>query len=155
MLLSLDSCRGPDSAFFSAEDQRKFAGLPGVLRVDFLRAQSVLIDPAQPRVVLGDARISLEREPPQNFDVLIVEPDKATLEATLAFMDRSSSGLRASLGASVSVLGYTMDDARALIARGDNFMDGVAREAAAARPGTAPSGLPRAIVVHEGLTLSP
>ena len=37
----------------------------------------------------------------------------------------------------------------------DAFMDGVARDAAAARPGTAPSGLPRAIVAHEGLTLSP
>lgn len=37
----------------------------------------------------------------------------------------------------------------------DAFMDGVAREAAAARPGTAPNGLPRAIVAHEGLTLGP
>lgn len=37
----------------------------------------------------------------------------------------------------------------------DAFMDGVAREAAATRPGSAPSGLPRAVVAHEGLTLSP
>jgi len=37
----------------------------------------------------------------------------------------------------------------------DAFMDGVAREAAAARPGTVASGLPRVIVAHEGLTLSP
>lgn len=37
----------------------------------------------------------------------------------------------------------------------DAFMDGVAREAAAARPGTAPGGLPRVLVAHEGLTLSP
>ena len=41
-----------DSAFFSADDQRKFAGLPGVRRVEFLRVQSVLVDPAQPRVAL-------------------------------------------------------------------------------------------------------
>jgi putative ABC transport system permease protein len=41
-----------DSAFFSADDQRKFAGLPGVRRVDFLRVQSVLVDPAQPRIVV-------------------------------------------------------------------------------------------------------
>jgi hypothetical protein len=34
-------------------------------------------------------------------------------------------------------------------------MDGVARDVALARPGTAPNGLPRAIVAHEGLTLSP
>ncbi len=37
----------------------------------------------------------------------------------------------------------------------DAFMDGVAREAAALRPGTAANGLPRVIVAHEGLTLSP
>lgn len=37
----------------------------------------------------------------------------------------------------------------------DAFMDGVAREAAILRPGTVPSGLPRVIVAHEGLTLSP
>lgn len=37
----------------------------------------------------------------------------------------------------------------------DAFMDGVAREAAVLRPGTAPGGLPRVVVVHEGLTLSP
>ncbi len=41
-----------DSTFFSADDQRKFAGLPGVRRVEFLRVQSVLVDPAQPRVAL-------------------------------------------------------------------------------------------------------
>ena len=37
----------------------------------------------------------------------------------------------------------------------DAFMDDVAREAAVARPGNAPGGLPRAIVAHEGLTLTP
>ncbi len=37
----------------------------------------------------------------------------------------------------------------------DVFMDGVAREAAAMRPGTAGNGLPRVLVAHEGLTLSP
>lgn len=36
----------------------------------------------------------------------------------------------------------------------DAFMDGVAREAAAMRPGTAKNGLPRVLVAHEGLTLS-
>jgi len=41
-----------DSAYFSADDQRKFANLPGVHRVEFLRVQSVLVDPAQPRVAL-------------------------------------------------------------------------------------------------------
>lgn len=37
----------------------------------------------------------------------------------------------------------------------DAFMDGVARDAAALRPGTAANGLPRVIVAHEGLTLTP
>jgi phosphoribosyl 1,2-cyclic phosphodiesterase len=37
----------------------------------------------------------------------------------------------------------------------DAFMDNVARAAAAARPGIAPSGLPRVLVAHEGLTLTP
>lgn len=36
----------------------------------------------------------------------------------------------------------------------DAFMDNVAREAAALRPGTAKNGLPRVLVAHEGLTLS-
>ena len=37
----------------------------------------------------------------------------------------------------------------------DTFMDRVAREAAALRPGLAPGGLPRVLVAHEGLILSP
>ena len=41
-----------DSAYFDADDQHKFANLPGVRRVEFLRVQSVLVDPAQPRIVL-------------------------------------------------------------------------------------------------------
>src|SRR5258708_5781197 len=41
-----------DSAYFSADEQRKFVELPHVRRVEFLRAQSLLLDPAQPRVVL-------------------------------------------------------------------------------------------------------
>jgi phosphoribosyl 1,2-cyclic phosphodiesterase len=37
----------------------------------------------------------------------------------------------------------------------DAFMDDVARKAAEMRPGRAPSGLPRIVVAHEGLTLAP
>ena len=37
----------------------------------------------------------------------------------------------------------------------DAFMDAVAREAALMRPGIAKNGLPRVLVAHEGLTLSP
>ncbi|MEO8345825.1 MAG: FtsX-like permease family protein [Betaproteobacteria bacterium] len=41
-----------DSAWFSADDQRMFAGLAGVRRVEFQRTQSLLLDSAQARVVL-------------------------------------------------------------------------------------------------------
>jgi putative ABC transport system permease protein len=41
-----------DSAFFSADDQRRLAALDGVARVSFLRVQSVFLDPAQPRVTV-------------------------------------------------------------------------------------------------------
>ena len=37
----------------------------------------------------------------------------------------------------------------------DAFMDDIARQAAELRPGSAPSGLPRVVVAHEGLTLAP
>ena len=37
----------------------------------------------------------------------------------------------------------------------DAFMDEVARKAADLRPGSAPGGLPRVVVAHEGLTLAP
>ena len=41
-----------DSAFFGPAEQRKFTGLSGVRRVDFLRVQSLLLDSSQARVVL-------------------------------------------------------------------------------------------------------
>jgi putative ABC transport system permease protein len=41
-----------DSAYFSAEEQNLFATVPGIARVEFLRVQSLLFDPALPRVVL-------------------------------------------------------------------------------------------------------
>ena len=41
-----------DSAHFNADEQRRFAAVPGVRRIDFLRAQSLLLDPSLPRVVL-------------------------------------------------------------------------------------------------------
>ena len=37
----------------------------------------------------------------------------------------------------------------------DDFMDGVSRDAAAMRPGTAASGLPRVVVARERMTLAP
>lgn len=41
-----------DSAFLAADEQRAIASLPGIERIAFLRAQSVILDPSRPRVVL-------------------------------------------------------------------------------------------------------
>ena len=41
-----------DSAFLPPDEQRALAAVPGVARIAFLRAQSVLLDPARPRVAL-------------------------------------------------------------------------------------------------------
>jgi putative ABC transport system permease protein len=41
-----------DTAYITPEDQARIATLPGVRRVEFLREQQLLLDPARPRVVL-------------------------------------------------------------------------------------------------------
>jgi putative ABC transport system permease protein len=41
-----------DTAFLTAADQRAIAAVPGIARIVFLRAQSVLLDPSRPRVAL-------------------------------------------------------------------------------------------------------
>ena len=43
---------GGDSGYMDAADQARIASLPGVLRVEFLREQQLVLDPARPRVVL-------------------------------------------------------------------------------------------------------
>jgi putative ABC transport system permease protein len=49
-----------DSAYLSPGDQRTIAALPGIERVEFVRVQSVLLDPSRPRVSV------LAREIPAN-----------------------------------------------------------------------------------------
>ncbi len=41
-----------DTAYLSSADQQRIAGLPGVRRIEFLRSQQVVLDPARPRVTL-------------------------------------------------------------------------------------------------------
>ena len=70
-----------DSAYFSADDQRRLAAVDGVARSSFLRAQNVALDARQPRVallardlpggdaaaalpLLGDARVPRAGDPP-------------------------------------------------------------------------------------------
>ncbi len=78
--------------------------------------------------VLFGSRARGENALGSDYDVVVVEPDRATLERTLAAVDLVTTELRAALGAPVSVLGYTIDEALALAERGDNFMSGVLRE---------------------------
>ena len=78
--------------------------------------------------VLFGSRARGENRLDSDYDVLVVEPDRTTLDVTLADLERLRGELRARLGASVSVVGYTIDEVRDLVWRGDNFMDGVLRE---------------------------
>lgn len=50
--LYLRSSSGGDSAFFTAADQSRIRAVPGIARLEFLRWQQVLLDPARPRVTL-------------------------------------------------------------------------------------------------------
>ena len=43
---------GTDSAYLTVDDQRDLAQLAGVARIEFMRVQSLLLDPERPRVVL-------------------------------------------------------------------------------------------------------
>ncbi len=78
--------------------------------------------------VLFGSRARGENALNSDYDVVVVEPDRSTLERTLGAVDPATTDLRATLGAPVSVLGYTIDQALELVARGDNFMSGVVRE---------------------------
>ena len=58
-----------DSGTLSDETQRKLRGLPGIARIHFLRAQSILLDPTRPRVVLL-ARDLPEDDPAQVLPII-------------------------------------------------------------------------------------
>jgi len=66
-----------DSAFLTRDDQRAIAALRGVRRVDFLRVQSLLLDPSRPRIALL-AR-DLDPEDPTRHLPLV---DDVTLKGT-------------------------------------------------------------------------
>jgi len=63
-----------------------------------------------------------------DIDLLVVTDDRRTLDAVLEALDASTQELRAAIGAPMSVVGYTLAEARALVGRGDSAMDGVLRE---------------------------
>ncbi|MEP7276623.1 MAG: ABC transporter permease, partial [Betaproteobacteria bacterium] len=73
---------GGDAALLAPADQQRLAGVPGVRDIDFLRVQSVVLDPALPRVAVlartldtplkqlpleGEARLPQPGEPPPVF----------------------------------------------------------------------------------------
>jgi len=78
--------------------------------------------------VLFGSRARGDNEPGSDFDVVVVERDRAGLDAVLRRLDLVATDLRAALGAPVSVLGYTLEETRDLIERQDNFMRGVLRD---------------------------
>lgn len=63
-----------------------------------------------------------------DIDLLIVAEDRAALDRALTVLDTAAQDLRATLGAPVSVLGYTLTEALVLLTRGDSVMDGVVRD---------------------------
>jgi predicted nucleotidyltransferase len=90
-----------------------------------VRELRAALPPTVYSAVLFGSRARTDHTTSSDYDVVVVEPDERTLQETLTHMDGLSTDLAASLGAPVSVLGYTLEDARGLLARGDNFMDGV------------------------------
>lgn len=78
--------------------------------------------------VLFGSRARGDHTASSDYDVVVVEPDEDALNETLAHLDGLSTDLGACLGARVSFLGYTLGRAQGLLARGDNFMDGVVRD---------------------------
>lgn len=78
--------------------------------------------------LLFGSRARGDAQPASDFDVLVVERDSPSLEAALRAIDSHTGEMRARLGASVSVLGRTVDEALDLIERGDNFIEGVVRD---------------------------
>lgn len=79
-------------------------------------------------VVLFGSRARGDNAPDSDYDVLIVERDRRRLDRVIARFDACATDLRTKLGASVSVLGYTIEEAMELVRRGGNFMDGVLAE---------------------------
>lgn len=66
-----------------------------------------------------------EQTPDSDIDLLVVG---GSARDSLDALDAVGAEMRARFGASVSVLGYTMEQARTLIAQGDNFMSGAIRD---------------------------
>jgi len=75
--------------------------------------------------VLYGSRARGDDSPGSDYDVLVVQPDQSSLDALMIDLQRTESALAIELGAPVSVLGYTLSQARELSERGGNFMAGV------------------------------
>lgn len=78
--------------------------------------------------VLFGSRARGDNTPESDYDVLLVGRDRAELELALDTADRSAGDLRAALGVSVSVLGYTLSEVVELANVSDNFIRGVMRD---------------------------
>ena len=65
----LRAANGGDTAYLTPEVQTMIAALPGARRVDFLREQQLLLDPARPRIVL-QARTIDAAAPARNLPIV-------------------------------------------------------------------------------------
>lgn len=75
--------------------------------------------------VLYGSRARGDNDPDSDYDVLVVQPDQSSLDTLMLALQPTETALEVELGAPVSVLGYTLSQARELSERGDNFMAGV------------------------------
>jgi len=80
-------------------------------------------------VVLFGSRARGDSRPDSDYDVLVVEPDAESLDRTLGTLDAVAFRMRTTLGAGVSVLGYTLSQARELASEPGSFMEGVVDDA--------------------------
>lgn len=79
-------------------------------------------------VVLFGSRARGEAVGSSDYDLLAVDPDPAVVAQAELRFQRLSTELHAALGVDVSLLAYTLEEARALMDSGDNFMQGVLRD---------------------------
>lgn len=79
-------------------------------------------------VVLFGSRARGDNRSDSDFDLLVVELDAASLKRTLQHLDAIATEMRAALGASVSVLGYTLSQTLELAGRSPGLLEGVLRD---------------------------
>jgi len=89
---------------------------------------AAFIPPRVDLAVLFGSYARGDQAPDSDIDLLVVGGSARDVRDSLDALDAVGAEMRARLGASVSVLGYTMEQARTLIDQGDTFMSGAIRD---------------------------